>query len=161
MSARVAKSLPSSSSMKSGNLWGTASDHAGADLSLLAEQITDRAPPLDISPRFTKRFNLGEVVEPFDFSHHRVNMDQMEYSKKRKLTEDPFERLGIDPSTLYALPEVLSLFLSSSGQILPRSVTGCSAKNQKKLLNAIKTARACGVLLSTHRYHDELLTRNL
>ena len=41
---------------------------------------------------------------------------------------------------------LLSRFLSDSSKILPRRVTGTSAKNQRKVSQAIKRARFMGLL---------------
>lgn len=42
--------------------------------------------------------------------------------------------------------ELLKKFISERGKILPRRVTGTSAKNQRKLTVAIKRARIMGLL---------------
>lgn len=42
--------------------------------------------------------------------------------------------------------DVLKRFISERGKILPRRVTGTSAKNQRKLTVAIKRARVMGLL---------------
>lgn len=42
--------------------------------------------------------------------------------------------------------ELLKRFISERGKILPRRVTGTSAKNQRKLTIAIKRARIMGFL---------------
>ena len=42
--------------------------------------------------------------------------------------------------------DLLKRFISERGKILPRRVTGTSAKNQRKLANAIKRARIMGLL---------------
>ncbi|MDR2834479.1 MAG: 30S ribosomal protein S18 [Streptococcaceae bacterium] len=42
--------------------------------------------------------------------------------------------------------ELLKRFISESGKILPRRVTGTGAKNQRKLTVAIKRARIMGLL---------------
>lgn len=42
--------------------------------------------------------------------------------------------------------DLLKRFISERGKILPRRVTGTSAKNQRKLTVAIKRARVMGVL---------------
>ena len=42
--------------------------------------------------------------------------------------------------------DLLKRFISERGKILPRRVTGTSAKNQRKVANAIKRARIMGVL---------------
>ncbi len=42
--------------------------------------------------------------------------------------------------------DLLKRFISARGKILPRRVTGTSAKNQRKLTVAIKRARVMGLL---------------
>jgi len=42
--------------------------------------------------------------------------------------------------------ELLKRFISERGKILPRRVTGTSAKNQRKVTTAIKRARIMGLL---------------
>ena len=46
----------------------------------------------------------------------------------------------------YKDPEFLKRFISERGKILPRRVTGTSAKNQRRLTVAIKRARIMGLL---------------
>ena len=42
--------------------------------------------------------------------------------------------------------DLLKRFISERGKILPRRVTGTSAKNQRTVANAIKRARIMGLL---------------
>ena len=46
----------------------------------------------------------------------------------------------------YIDTELLKRFISERGKILPRRVTGTSAKNQRKVVNAIKRARVMALL---------------
>ena len=46
----------------------------------------------------------------------------------------------------YEDTELLKRFISERGKILPRRVTGTSAKNQRKVVNAIKRARVMALL---------------
>lgn len=46
----------------------------------------------------------------------------------------------------YKNVDLLKRFISERGKILPRRVTGTSAKNQRKLTVAIKRARVMGLL---------------
>ena len=46
----------------------------------------------------------------------------------------------------YKETELLKRFISERGKILPRRVTGTSAKNQRKVVNAIKRARVMALL---------------
>ena len=47
---------------------------------------------------------------------------------------------------LYTSPEVLTKFTSDTGKILPRRVTGVSAKMHRKITREIKRARAVNLL---------------
>ena len=46
----------------------------------------------------------------------------------------------------YKNTELLERFISERGKILPRRVTGTSAKNQRKVTAAVKRARIMGLL---------------
>ena len=46
----------------------------------------------------------------------------------------------------YKDTDLLKRFISERGKILPRRVTGTSAKNQRKVVNAIKRARVMALL---------------
>ena len=46
----------------------------------------------------------------------------------------------------YKDTELLKRFISERGKILPRRVTGTSAKNQRKVVSAIKRARVMALL---------------
>ena len=62
---------------------------------------------------------------------------------KRKV--DPFvldKSLKID----WRDAQTLSRFITERGKIVPRRVSGVTAKNQRKLARAIKTARLMGIL---------------
>ena len=64
-------------------------------------------------------------------------------ASKRKV--DPFvldKALRID----WRDPQTLSRFITERGKIVPRRVSGVTAKNQRKLAQAIKTARQMGLL---------------
>lgn len=49
-------------------------------------------------------------------------------------------------SVVYTNPELLSKFTSETGKILPRRVTGVSAKLHRKITNAIKQSRSVNLL---------------
>lgn len=64
-------------------------------------------------------------------------------ASKRKV--DPFvldKTLKID----WRDAQTLSRFITERGKIVPRRVSGVTAKNQRKLARAIKTARLMGLL---------------
>lgn len=154
--------LPSSPEMKS-EAWTS----SGSDNSTITKKVAGMArnlqetsrPPVNISKNFSKNFVAGQTYDPFDFSMNKLDMEN-KWAKNRKDNsknykngeDDVFERTGIDPLDLYSMPEILSRFVSATGQILPREVTGCNAKNQKRLAIAIKRARSVGLLSTTHRH---------
>lgn len=151
--------LPSSSEMKSESTWTNSSEKSQDQISTrlfdMTRELQDRAePPLTIHSQFTKNFKSGTTYDPFDFNNKRLKIDQNEFRAQlnnRKNKVDPFQRANIDPRDLYTMPDILSKFLSTTGQILPRSVTGCSPQNQKKLGIAVKRARSVGLLSSVHK----------
>ncbi len=55
---------------------------------------------------------------------------------------DPLNSIVID----YKNPKDLKKFISERGKIVPRRISGASAKNQRKLANAIKRARYIALL---------------
>lgn len=131
------------------------------NLSKITQNIASGEPPIHIAQSLQRKFRVGTTYNPFDFSMNRLRMERKQAQLQQRNLEDPFERSGIDPRNLYLMPEVLSQFLTSTGQILPRQTTGCSAANQKKLTAAIKTARNLGLLSTVHKHYRFLPTRNL
>lgn len=78
-----------------------------------------------------------------------ANYPRINWRRRRKV--DPFEE---NPSWEldYKNPELLKLFVTRTGKILPRRITGVSARNQRKLRKAILRARQVALLpYSTHR----------
>jgi small subunit ribosomal protein S18 len=73
----------------------------------------------------------GRGFRPRGRSHFRKKVDKI---KVHNLVVD------------YKRPDVLRRFLTESGKILPRRITGTSAKNQRKLVREIKKARYLGFL---------------
>ncbi len=51
----------------------------------------------------------------------------------------------------YRKPEILQRFISKTGKILPRRMTGASAKIQRKIAREIKRARMANLLPFTKR----------
>ncbi|KAI5969488.1 hypothetical protein CANMA_001556 [Candida margitis] len=129
------------------------------NLSKITQNIASGEPPVHIAQSLQKKFRVGTTYNPFDFSMNRLRMERKQ--AQSRAIEDPFERSGVDPRNLYLMPEILSQFLTSTGQILSRQQTGCSAANQKKLTAAVKTARNLGLLSTVHKHYRFLPTRNL
>lgn len=158
----AAKVLPSTLEMKS-QAWTSANSNDSAitrKVVGMARNLQETSkPPITIAKNFSKTFVAGQTYDPFDFSINRLDMEN-KWEKHRRDTvknyrngdKDVFVRTGIDPLDLYSMPEILSRFVSATGQILPREVTGCTAKNQKRLAIAIKRARSVGLLSTTHRH---------
>ncbi len=61
---------------------------------------------------------------------------------RKKIDKIKAQNLVID----YKHPEVLRRFVTEKGKILPRRITGTSAKNQRRLIREIKRARILGLL---------------
>lgn len=61
---------------------------------------------------------------------------------RKKIDKIKAHNLVID----YKHPEVLRRFLTDQGKILPRRITGTSAKNQRRLVREVKRARAIALL---------------
>lgn len=79
----------------------------------------------------------------------RSKYGRINWRRRRKI--DPFDE---NPSWKidYKNPELLKLFITSTGKILPRRITGVSAKNQRKVRQAIHRARQVALLpYTTHK----------
>lgn len=61
---------------------------------------------------------------------------------RKKVDKIKTQNLTID----YKHPEILKRFVTENGKILPRRITGTSAKNQRRLVREIKRARHLGML---------------
>lgn len=129
------------------------------DAASKSAQDIPEEPPVHISPRFRKSFYVGEINSPFDYSMNRHTMEVKERQSRPRFASDIFRQTKIDPRNLYLMPEVLSKFITSSGQIMSRDMTGLSSSNQRKLAAAIKTARSLGLLSTVHKYNDYLPKR--
>ncbi|SCU78357.1 LAFA_0A06216g1_1 [Lachancea sp. 'fantastica'] len=102
-----------------------------------------------VDSRLVKKFQSGTTYDPFDFSLARLHLDKKFAS--RNSFNDLFDKNGVDPLDLYTNPEFLSQFVTSSGKILHRDVTGLSAKNQRRLSKAIRRCQAIGLMSKTHK----------
>lgn len=111
-----------------------------------------------VDPRFIKKFPRNSTYDPFDFSLARIHLEK-KFGSAKHSSNDMFDKYGINPVDLYTSPEILSQFMSSTGKILHRDVTGLSAKNQRRLSKAIRRAQAIGLLSKTHKDVSFLPTR--
>ena len=69
-------------------------------------------------------------------------------NKKRSFSRKKVSRLTTDKTLVvdYKDPKLLRSFLSETGKILPRRISGTCAKHQRKLMQAIKRARMIALL---------------
>lgn len=111
-----------------------------------------------VDPRLMKKFARDSTYDPFDFSLAKIHLDKKNSSANHK-ANDMFDKFGVNPLDLYTSPETLSQFISSTGKILHRDVTGLSAKNQRRLSKAIRRCQAIGLLSKTHKDVSFLPTR--
>lgn len=157
--------------VKSAEQWssGTYDDYAITRKVVgLAKRLQEQSkPPVEIANSFQKNFLEGNMYDPFDFSMRRVDMDvklakqaRDKFRSYNKGKGDLFEKAGINPLDLYTMPDILSKFVSQTGQVLPREVTGCNSKNQRLLGMAIKRAISVGLMSSTNK-HQEVMPRRL
>lgn len=94
-----------------------------------------------LDSKLIKKFEEGQIYEPFDLSINRLHLDgkgHFQYNLKKKNK--------IHLTDLYCHPSELSKYLNSTGQILSREVTGLSEKDQRRISKAIRRAQALGLL---------------
>ncbi|KAI9020240.1 ribosomal protein S18 [Phycomyces nitens] len=108
--------------------------------------LEDRAKPLvEAAQRYQKVHRVGDIYHPEDLNDTRYQENlRQRRGRPTTPTADPFDVLGLDPLHEYKNFKLLSHFVSDMGKILPRSQTGVSAKNQRKLAHAVKRSRAMG-----------------
>ncbi|CAL9734067.1 small ribosomal subunit protein bS18m [Monosporozyma servazzii] len=100
-----------------------------------------------VEPRFMKQFNSESIYDPFDFSLARINLD-----KKSQQSNKPLKK--INPLDLYLSPDILSKYVSSTGKILHRDVTGLSPKDQRLISKAIRRCQAIGLMSKTSNNYN-------
>lgn len=106
--------------------------------------------PKSMTPpeHMVKKYLIGSTYDPFDFSLGKVHLERKQ-AAGRINPNDRFKY--INASDLYSNPRILSEYISVTGRILHRDVTGLSAKNQKRISRAIRRAQAIGLLSKTHK----------
>ena len=70
----------------------------------------------------------------------RINFRKANRQMPRRRHDIPSDQV------VHTNPELLTKFTSETGKILPRRVTGVSAKLHRKITNAIKQSRAINLL---------------
>ncbi len=70
----------------------------------------------------------------------RINFRKANKSMPRRRLDLPFEKIS------YKNPEILAKFTTETGRILPRKVTGVSAKMHRAITREIKRSRAVNMM---------------
>jgi ribosomal protein S18 len=116
---------------------------------LLNRFNTTEAQSSQESLRLTRRFYPRETYSPRDLDEDTLPLYRGKLRNQPPV--DPFEKLGLNPLHEYKNTAILSRYVSAMGRILPRSETGLTRKNQRRLAKAIKRARAMGLMPYTYR----------
>lgn len=90
------------------------------------------------------------TYSPFDFSiaSQRFANKVAKNKKAHLMKSSAFNAQEVNPLDFYIMPHLLSGYMSQSGSILHRDITGLEARKQKQMTKAIKRARAFGLLSS-------------
>ncbi|KXN75088.1 ribosomal protein S18 [Conidiobolus coronatus NRRL 28638] len=103
----------------------------------------------DDSFALSRKFGSSETYQPHDLDEENYIRYLKQQNHKEKV--DFFQVSGIDPLKHYKNPHFLSRYINQLGMIKPRSQTGLTAYNQKRLTKAIKRARAFGIIPTTYK----------
>ncbi|KAK9473613.1 mitochondrial 37S ribosomal protein bS18m [Dipodascopsis tothii] len=98
-----------------------------------------------IAPRFFRNFKQGVVYSPVDLSYKKLR------PKLDNGNDDRVAAVGIDPLTKVKDPHFLSDFITPMGNIKSAQENNVSKKTQRRLVKAIKRARAAGLLSTVHQ----------
>lgn len=103
-----------------------------------------------VSQTFINDFSEQTTYDPFDFSiaKTRYNKRINRINRERAMKKSSFNAEEVDPTDFYCMPQLLSKYMNTSGQILHHTVTGLSTKKQKAMAKAVKRARAFGLISS-------------
>lgn len=120
----------------------------------------------------TRRWQQGDVYAPHDLSAAETR----KWAKKNAPSSDPFDKLNINPLSLYKVGgvrcgrgpiqvgltllqnfTVMSEFMTSGGRIKHSKRTGLRPVNQRKIAKAIRRAIALGLMPSTHQHPQYLI----
>lgn len=104
-------------------------------------------------PLFKNSYNSQEsksTYSPFDFSiaSQRYQNKISKATKSHKMKSSAFNAPEVNPLDFYIMPHLLSSYMSQSGSILHRDITGLNPRKQKAMARAIKRARAFGLMSS-------------
>ncbi|KAJ2814193.1 hypothetical protein FBU31_004488 [Coemansia sp. 'formosensis'] len=117
----------------------------------------------------------GKVYENSEYSriwypkstYHPHELDEgyaqkaLTKAAESKTAKDPFVALGLNPLKAYKNSSLLSNFVTDMGKIKPRYKTGLTPKSQRRVAQAIKRARAFGLIPVTSRLDSVNNYKNL
>ncbi|KXS10997.1 ribosomal protein S18 [Gonapodya prolifera JEL478] len=117
------------------------------------------APPQEANTRpdryFRNRrdFVEGDTYTPVTMTNNNSTSTPQRSRKRRESRGKPdfLEVLNIDPLKEYKNPHLLAEFMTDMGYIKPRSLTGLSILNQRKVSRAIRRAQNMGLLPIGHK----------
>ncbi len=98
-----------------------------------------------IDQSLSKKLPKGTIYDPFDFSMGRIHLDR-KYQANKNSNRNDIMKSGANPLEFYARPRILSRYVTSTGRIQHRDITGLSAKNQRRLSKAIRRCQAIGLM---------------
>jgi len=90
-------------------------------------------------------FSMSEELQNTENQKEQENKNVLKFRYKKRVLDT--RGLEID----YRKPEILQKFISKTGKILPRRMTGASAKVQRRIAKEIKRARMANLLPFTKR----------
>jgi small subunit ribosomal protein S18 len=88
---------------------------------------------------------MSEELQNTENQKEQENKNVLKFRYKKRVLDT--RGLEID----YRKPEILQKFISKTGKILPRRMTGASAKVQRRIAKEIKRARMANLLPFTKR----------
>ena len=79
----------------------------------------------------------------------------MAYKKKKRLLTR--RKRTLDPTTVvdYKSPDILKRFITDRGKIIPRRISGATAKQQRAICKAVKRARYLAILPYSTAHRNE------
>ncbi|KAJ2689920.1 hypothetical protein IWW39_001144 [Coemansia spiralis] len=99
---------------------------------------------------YTRNFHPKSTYHPHELDEGYAKKSRNKFTQTKK-TWDPFVALDLDPLKAYKNASLLSNFVTDMGKIKPRYKTGLTPKSQRRVAQAIKRARAFGLIPVTSR----------
>ncbi|TPX71546.1 hypothetical protein SpCBS45565_g01027 [Spizellomyces sp. 'palustris'] len=109
---------------------------------------SDTKQDIQYVPHPQRRFLPNETYVPRDLNNE--NIEKYIKDKQKQTPEDVCEKYGINPLKVYRDGTFLSRFLTRMAYMKPKSQTGLSTANQRKMTKAVKRAKAMGLLPFTY-----------